>query len=81
MKDTVPMNQSITMYARSNNSKKIVILTGTRSDFRRRQRSVKINQDKVSPLRFVSFKETQHMCKKNITKVIGPVQFQTISKL
>lgn len=81
MKDIIPMNQSITMYARSNNGKKIVILKGTRSDFRRRQRAIKMNQEKVPPLRFVSFKETQHMSKKNITKVIGPVQFQTISKL
>jgi len=81
MKDIVPLNQEITMYARSNNGKKIVILNGTRSDFRRRQRAIKINKEKVYPLRFVSFKETQQMCKKNISKVIGPVQFQTISKL
>ena len=81
MKDIVPMNQSITMYARSNNSKKIVILNGTRDSFRCRQRAITMNKDKVLPLRFVSFKETQFMSKKNISKVIGPVQFQTISKL
>ena len=76
-----PLNQSLTMYARSDNGKKIIILNGTRSDFRCRQRSILKNGTKNKPLRFVSFKETQHMIKKNISKVIGPVQFQTISKL
>jgi len=81
MKDIVPMNHSLTMYARSNNGKKIIILNGTRDSFRCRQRAITMNKEKVPPLRFVSFKETQFMSKKNISKVIGPVQFQTVSKL
>ena len=77
----IPMNQLLTMYARSNNGKKIIILNGTRDSFRCRQRAITMNQEKVAPLRLVSFKETQYMTKKNLSKVIGPFQFQTVSKL
>lgn len=77
----IPMNQLLTMYSRSENGKKIIILNGTRDSFRCRQRAITMNKEKIPPLRFVSFKETQHMIKKNLSKVIGPVQFQTVSKL
>ena len=81
MHKNISMNDTITLYARSDNSKKIIILQGKRPSFRCRQRSILSNKTKTKPLKFVSFKETQHMIKNNISKVIGPVNFYTISKL
>ena len=70
----------ITTYARSDNNN-IVILNGDRASFRCRQRSILSNGTKTKSLRFVSFKETQHMIHKHKTKVIGPISFYTMSKL
>ena len=72
-------NQSV--YVKSNNGKKIVILSSNRESLRIKQRSRMMNQDKCKPLRFVSYKVMQKELKKDNTKVIGPYQFNTISKL
>lgn len=81
MNQNIFMNDTITLYARSDNSKKIIILNGKRPSFRCRQRSILSNKSKKKPLKFVSFKETQKMITKNGSKVIGPFDFYTISKL
>lgn len=72
-------NQSV--YVKSNNGKKIVILSSNRESLRIKQRSRMMNQDKCKSLRFVSYKVMQKELKKDNTKVIGPYQFNTISRL
>ena len=81
MHKNISMNDTIKLYARSDNSKKIIILNGKRPSFRCRQRSIFLDKTKSKPMKFVSFKETQKMIHKNGSKVIGPVDFYTISKL
>lgn len=81
MHKNISMNDTITLYARSDNGKKIIILNGKRPSFRCRQRSIFLDKSKTKPLKFVSFKETQKIISKNGSKVIGPVDFFTISKL
>lgn len=81
MHKNISMNDTITLYARSDNSKKIIILNGKRPSFRCRQRSILSDKSKRKPLKFVSFKETQKMITKNGSKVVGPFDFYTISKL
>jgi len=77
----ISMTDLITSYARSENGKLVIILNGTRQSFRCRQRSIMKDNTKSKPIKFVSFKETQRMIQKNNSKVIGPVDFYTISKL
>ena len=72
-------NQSV--YVKSNNGKKIVILSSNRESLRIKQRSRMMNQNKCKSLRFVSYKVMQKEFKKDNTKVIGPYQFNTISRL
>ena len=71
----------ITSYVRSTNGKKIIIFNGTRDSFRCRQRGRAINGEKVEPLKFVSFKVSQKEMMKNKGKLIGPLTFDTRSRL
>jgi|TARA_B110000495_G_C22760428_1_gene445305 hypothetical protein len=71
----------ITSYVRSTNGKKIIIFNGKRDSFRCRQRSRKMDGGKIDPLKFVSFKVTQKELIKNQNKLIGPLTFDTRSRL
>tara|TARA_B100000131_G_C17703068_1_gene445505 strand:+ start:270 stop:494 length:225 start_codon:yes stop_codon:yes gene_type:complete len=73
--------EKITSYVRSENGKKIIIFTGLRDDFRCRQRSVMMNGQKVKPLKFISFKTMKKEIQRNNNKLIGTLNFNTISKL
>lgn len=66
----------IQMYVNTSNNN-IVILNGERDSFRCRQR----NKDKKDILRFISYKKMVREKKKNNSRVHGPYQFYTISKL
>ena len=81
MNNNLSMENMITSYTRSENGKRVIILQGSRPSFRCRQRSIMKDNTKSKPMKFVSFKETQQIIKKNDTKVIGPFDFYTISKL
>lgn len=70
----------ITSYVRTENGKKIIIFNGDRQSFRCRQRNF-INGKKINPLKFVSFKEMKRESIKYNKKVIGPLQFYTLSRL
>ena len=74
--------EDIKTYVKSDNGKKIILFQGKRNSFRCRQRCRMMNGQKCRPLRFVSYKETMKQIKKgNTEKVIGPFDFNTISKL
>ena len=73
--------EKITSYVRSENGKKIIIFTGSRNDFRCRQRSVMMNGEKVKPLKFISFKTMKKEIQRNNNKLIGTLNFNTMSKL
>jgi len=64
------------MYVKTNNNN-IVILRGNRISFRCRQRNTK----KQNLLKFVSYKSMMKENNKNISKVHGPFELNTISKL
>jgi len=64
------------MYVNTGNNN-VVILNGERDSFRCRQR----NKDKKDILRFISYKKMMREKKKNNSRVHGPYQFYTISKL
>ena len=66
----------IQMYVNTGNNN-VVILNGERDSFRCRQR----NKDKKDILRFISYKKMMREKKKNNSRVHGPYQFYTISKL
>ena len=68
----------IKTYVRSNNNSKIIVLYGDRSSFRCRQRNIK---NKNELLKFVSFKNMKKDVLKNKKELIGPLKFDTISKL
>ena len=69
-------------YVKSDNGKKIILFQGNRNSFRCRQRCRMMDGQKCSPLRFVSYKETMKQIKRgNTEKVIGPLEFNTLSKL
>lgn len=70
----------VTSYVRTDNGKKIIIFNGDRQSFRCRQRNM-INGKKVNPLKFVSFKEMKRESFKFNKKVVGPLDFYTLSKL
>ena len=73
------MNNKIINYVRSENGKKVIIMTGDRQSFRCRQRD---RIGKKNPLKFVSFKEMQKEIKRgNYEKVNGPINFQSLGKL
>ena len=84
------MSNNIISYVRSDNRKKIIILTGDRQSFRCRQRD---RIGKKNPLKFVSFKTMVKDVKRNNLKnknghknghsdiLIGPINFNSISKL
>lgn len=75
-------NALIETFVKSDNGKKIILFTGNRQSFRCRQRSRDSDGQKFSPLRFVSYKETMKQLKRgNTEKVIGPLEFNTLSKL
>lgn len=75
-------NAFIETYVKSDNGKKILLIYGDRQSFRCRQRSRNMDGQKSRPLRFVSYKETMKQVKKgNTEKVIGPLEFNTFSKL
>ena len=72
----------ITAYVRSSNSKKVMILTGSRDSFRCRQRNKNMNGEKVAPLKFISYKEMQREIKKgNAEKMNGVFIYDTLGKL
>lgn len=73
--------EKITSYVRSENGKKIIIFRGSRDDFRCRQRSVMMNGEKVKPLKFISFKTMKKEIQRNNNKLIGTLNFNTMSKL
>jgi len=64
------------MYVNTCNNN-VVILNGERDSFRCRQR----NKEKKDILRFISYKKMMREKKKNNSRVHGPYQFYTISKL
>ena len=66
----------IQMYVNTCNNN-VVILNGERDSFRCRQR----NKEKKDILRFISYKKMMREKKKNNSRVHGPYQFYTISKL
>ena len=66
----------IQMYVNTGNNN-VVILNGERDSFRCRQR----NKDKKDILKFISYKKMMREKKKNNSRVHGPYQFYTISKL
>ena len=75
-------NSLIETFVKSDNGKKIILFTGSRQSFRCRQRSRNMDGQKTRPLRFVSFKETMKEVKRgNTEKVLGPLEFNTLSKL
>ena len=55
----------------------VVILNGDRHSFRCRQR----NKDKNNILKFISYKKMMREKNKNNSRVYGPYNFYTISKL
>ena len=75
------MNDSKIQYARSQNRKKIVILNGDLISLRCRQRNRNIDGSKVSPIKFVSFREMEKEKIKNKLKIVGPFNFHTMSRL
>ena len=75
------MNDSKIQYARSQNRKKIVILNGDLISLRCRQRNRNIDGSKVTPIKFVSFREMEKEKIKNKLKIVGPFNFHTMSRL
>ena len=71
----------ILTYVRSNNNKKIIIMNGGRDSFRCRQRNKLADGNRVEPLKFVSFKEMKKEEKKYGKQIVGPIQFNTLSRL
>ena len=68
----------IKTYVRSSDNSKIILLCGNRLSFRCRQRNIK---KKNELLKFVSFKNMKRDVIKNKKELIGPLEFNTISKL
>ena len=74
--------EEFTSYVRSKNSKKVMVLIGTRNSFRCRQRNKYMNGGKVTPLKFISFKEMEREIKKgNAKKMNGIFTYDTVAKL
>jgi len=66
----------LTVYAKTD-TKKYIILTGSRDSFRMRQRCILSDKSKVVPLNFVSYKTMI----KEPQKILGKCEFNTRSKL
>jgi hypothetical protein len=64
------------MYVNTHNNN-VVILNGGRDSFRCRQR----NKAKKNMFKFISYKKMLREKKKNNSRVFGPYQFYSISKL
>ena len=75
------MDYSQIQYARSQNKKRIVVLNGDLMSLRCRQRNRNIDGSKVTPIKFVSFKEMEKEKIKNKLKIVGPFSFYTMSRL
>ena len=75
------MSESKVSYARTQNSKRIIILNGDLMSLRCRQRNKYIDGSKVTPIKFVSFKEMEKEKLKNKSKVSGPFDFYTMGRL
>lgn len=71
----------LTLYTRSTNNKKIIILRGHRDSFRCRQRNKFSDGTRVNPLKFVSFKEMEKDVKRGHSLSHGPYTFYSVSKL
>ena len=71
----------ITVYARSDNNKRIIVLDADLNSLRCRQRNRTMDGQKVDSMRFASYKETMKNMKKYNTKVYGPYSYNTICKL
>ena len=79
------MSNNIISYVRSDNRKKIIILTGNRQSFRCRQRD---DIGKQNPLKFISFKTMLKDVKDKNKKIgghsdilIGPINYFSLGKL
>ena len=78
------MNNNIISYVRSENRKKIIIMTGNRQSFRCRQRDI---IGKKNPLKFVSFKTMVKDVRDNkkigghSDILIGPINYFSLGKL
>jgi len=75
------MDYSKIQYARTKNKKRIIILNGDLMSLRCRQRNRNIDGSKVTPIKFVSFKEMEKEMIKNKSKISGPFDFYTMSRL
>tara|TARA_B110000285_G_C14958742_1_gene530522 strand:- start:152 stop:379 length:228 start_codon:yes stop_codon:yes gene_type:complete len=75
------MSESHIQYAKTENNKRIIILNGDLKSLRCRQRNLNINGSKVTPMKFVSFKEMEKEKIKNKLKISGPFNFYSISRL
>ena len=69
------------VYVRSNFGNNIIILNGDRHSFRCRQRSKKSDGSIVQSLKFISYKGMIKDVNKNNKGLVGPLQFNTLSKL
>jgi hypothetical protein len=75
------MSESHIQYAKTENNKRIIILNGDLKSLRCRQRNLNINGSKVTPMKFVSFKEMEKEKIKHKLKISGPFNFYSISRL
>jgi hypothetical protein len=62
-----------------NENNNLVFIKGERESFRMRQRARTLSGEKVSPLRFVSYKEALKIVRRK--HIYGPVELYTVSKL
>ena len=69
------------VYVRSENNKNIIILNGDRESFRIRQRNKNIQGERYKSLKFISYKEMKKDIRKRNKKLVGPIYFETRSKL
>ena len=69
------------VYVRSNCGNNIIILNGDRHSFRCRQRGKKSDGSGIQSLKFISYKGMIKDVNKNNKGLVGPLQFNTLSKL
>jgi len=77
------MARSKTVYVKSDNGKHIIILEAELNSMRCRMRNRDMNNEKVKvkPMNFASYKETKKSQRRDNTKVCGPYQFYSMSRL
>jgi len=68
------------VYVKSTNGK-VVTLIMDRDSLRCRQRGIKINNEKIKSLQFISYKEMKRISAINPYNVTRPREYNTISKL